>query len=89
MPGLGELLAVVATDALELGIEQGGLRELLERRRSARAQGRLYGIGYAAIVEPSMSNMGYITTVLPPGLVWDTFSGASPAFFACSKICAR
>ena len=52
--------------ALELGIEQGGLCELLERRRSARAQGRLYGIGYAAIVEPSISNMGYITTVLPP-----------------------
>jgi 2-furoyl-CoA dehydrogenase large subunit len=25
----------------------------------------LYGIGYAAIVEPSISNMGYITTVLP------------------------
>jgi 2-furoyl-CoA dehydrogenase large subunit len=51
--------------ALELGIEQGGLGELLERRRIARAQGRLYGIGYAAIVEPSMSNMGYITTVMP------------------------
>ena len=51
--------------ALELGIEQGGLRELLDRRRIARAQGRLYGIGYAAIVEPSMSNMGYITTVIP------------------------
>ena len=33
-------------------------------RRGARAEGRLYGIGYAAIVEPSISNMGYITTVL-------------------------
>ena len=30
----------------------------------ARAEGRLYGIGYAAVVEPSVSNMGYITTVL-------------------------
>ena len=29
-------------------------------------QGRLYGIGFAAVVEPSISNMGYITTVLSP-----------------------
>ena len=26
----------------------------------------VYGIGYAAVVEPSISNMGYITTVLSP-----------------------
>jgi 2-furoyl-CoA dehydrogenase large subunit len=51
--------------ALELAAERGGLAELLERRERARAEGRLYGIGYAAIVEPSISNMGYITTVLP------------------------
>lgn len=43
---------------------QGGLDELLARRAEARAQHRLYGIGYAALVEPSISNMGYITTVL-------------------------
>lgn len=42
--------------------EQG----LLERQRAARAAGRLYGIGVAAIVEPSVSNMGYISTVLTP-----------------------
>ena len=36
------------------------------RRDEARAEGRLYGIGYAAVVEPSISNMGYITTVLSP-----------------------
>ena len=29
-------------------------------------RGRPYGIGYAAVVEPSVSNMGYITTVLTP-----------------------
>ena len=29
-----------------------------------RAEGRLYGIGFAAAVEPSISNMGYITTLL-------------------------
>ena len=35
-----------------------------QRRDEARAAGRLYGIGYTAAVEPSVSNMGYITTVL-------------------------
>ena len=44
----------------------GGHAELLRRRDAARAEGRLYGIGYAAVVEPSVSNMGYITAVLTP-----------------------
>jgi len=44
---------------------EGGLAELRERQARARAEGRLYGIGFAAIVEPSVSNMGYITTALP------------------------
>jgi 2-furoyl-CoA dehydrogenase large subunit len=52
------------TAALELACRRGDLRSLLERRDAARAQGRLYGIGYAAVVEPSISNMGYITTVM-------------------------
>lgn len=51
--------------ALELMQDEGGLAELYARRERARAEGRLYGIGFAAIVEPSISNMGYITTVLP------------------------
>ncbi len=42
---------------------QGGLEELKRRREQARAEGRLYGIGYAAVVEPSQSNMGYISTL--------------------------
>jgi 2-furoyl-CoA dehydrogenase large subunit len=50
--------------AVDLAVEQGGLAELKKRRDEARAQGRLYGIGYAAVVEPSISNMGYITTVM-------------------------
>src|SRR5258707_7457744 len=45
-------------------LEQGGIGELKARRDLARADGKLYGIGYAAVVEPSVSNMGYITTVL-------------------------
>jgi 2-furoyl-CoA dehydrogenase large subunit len=51
--------------ALELVQTEGGLPALYAKRDRARAEGRLYGIGFAAIVEPSISNMGYITTVLP------------------------
>jgi len=51
--------------ALELVQSEGGLADLYAKRERARAEGRLYGIGFAAIVEPSISNMGYITTVLP------------------------
>ena len=52
--------------ALASALEGGGHAELLRRRDVARAEGRLYGIGYAAVVEPSVSNMGYITAVLTP-----------------------
>ena len=52
--------------AMEKALEGGGHAELLRRREAARAEGRLYGIGYAAVVEPSVSNMGYITAVLTP-----------------------
>ena len=44
--------------------EEGHLAALKARARQAREEGRLYGIGFAAVVEPSISNMGYITTVL-------------------------
>ena len=44
-------------------VEEGGLRELIHRRDAARKEGRLYGIGYASCVEPSQSNMGYISTL--------------------------
>ena len=50
--------------ALDVAARDGGLAELVRRRAEARAAGRLYGIGYTAAVEPSVSNMGYITTVL-------------------------
>ncbi len=53
--------------AVDRAIEQGGLDELKRLRDRARAEGRLYGIGFAAVVEPSISNMGYITTVLTAG----------------------
>jgi 2-furoyl-CoA dehydrogenase large subunit len=51
-------------EAIARAVEQGQLAELRKRRDEARAQGRLYGIGFTAVVEPSVSNMGYITTVL-------------------------
>jgi len=52
--------------ALETALAQGGFAELRKRQQAARAQGRIYGIGLTAAVEPSVSNMGYITTVLTP-----------------------
>ncbi|MFM0225403.1 xanthine dehydrogenase family protein molybdopterin-binding subunit [Paraburkholderia dipogonis] len=52
-------------EALRRALAEGGYDELLARREAARKEGRLYGIGFAAIVEPSVSNMGYITTVMP------------------------
>jgi 2-furoyl-CoA dehydrogenase large subunit len=51
-------------EAIRRGASEGSLAELKSRRDAARAEGRLYGIGYTAVVEPSVSNMGYITTVL-------------------------
>lgn len=51
-------------EAVAGAVEQGRLAELKAKRDAARAEGRLYGIGFTAVVEPSVSNMGYITTVL-------------------------
>lgn len=48
----------------QLALQTAEAQQLQERQRAARAAGRLYGIGVAAIVEPSVSNMGYISTVL-------------------------
>ncbi|MHA1108593.1 MAG: xanthine dehydrogenase family protein molybdopterin-binding subunit [Alphaproteobacteria bacterium] len=50
---------------LEIAEREGGLDELKRRRDEARKEGRLYGIGYATIVEPAQSNMGYLSNILP------------------------
>jgi 2-furoyl-CoA dehydrogenase large subunit len=50
--------------AIEKALGNGRLDELRRRRDAARAAGRKYGIGYAAIVEPAMSNMGYLSTLM-------------------------
>ena len=51
---------------LEAATRDGGLAGLQAHRDAARAAGKHYGIGFAAVVEPSVSNMGYITAALTP-----------------------
>ncbi|MBI4293995.1 MAG: molybdopterin-dependent oxidoreductase, partial [Betaproteobacteria bacterium] len=51
--------------AVEIAIGDGRLEALKQRRDQMRAQGRLYGIGFAHAVEPGVSNMGYLSTLLP------------------------
>jgi len=50
--------------AIDLTLGDGRLDDLERRRDAARAAGRKYGIGFAAVVEPAMSNMGYLSTLL-------------------------
>jgi 2-furoyl-CoA dehydrogenase large subunit len=52
--------------AVETTTGEGRLADLVRRRDAARAAGRHYGIGFAAVVEPGMSNMGYLSTLLTP-----------------------
>lgn len=40
---------------------------LRTRQRAARAEGRLFGIGLAATVDPCVTNIGYIALARPPG----------------------
>jgi 2-furoyl-CoA dehydrogenase large subunit len=50
--------------AVEMTLGAGRLDALKRRRDEARAAGRKYGIGFAVVVEPAMSNMGYLSTLL-------------------------
>ena len=52
--------------AVETATGEGRLDDLKRRRDAARAAGRRYGIGFAVVVEPGMSNMGYLSTLLTP-----------------------
>ena len=52
--------------AVDTATGDGRLERLRARRDAARADGRRFGIGFAAVVEPSISNMGYITMALTP-----------------------
>ncbi len=51
-------------EAVKIATGDGRFDDLKKRRDAARAAGRIYGIGFAAIVEPGMSNMGYLSTLL-------------------------
>ncbi len=50
--------------AVEEATGSGRLADLKRRREGARKEGRIYGIGFAAVVEPAMSNMGYLSTLM-------------------------
>jgi 2-furoyl-CoA dehydrogenase large subunit len=52
--------------AVETASGEGRLDDLRRRRDAARAAGKHYGIGFAVVVEPGMSNMGYLSTLLTP-----------------------
>jgi 2-furoyl-CoA dehydrogenase large subunit len=47
--------------AFDLLLDQAGYGELRQAQQQARDQGRLVGIGLATTVDPSVSNMGYVT----------------------------
>ena len=46
---------------LRMALEMAGYDALREDQRRARAEGRLFGIGIALAVDPSVSNMAYVT----------------------------
>ena len=51
---------------LDLALDLADYVSLKARRESARAEGRLFGIGFACGVEPSGSNMAYVTLAQTP-----------------------
>jgi 2-furoyl-CoA dehydrogenase large subunit len=52
--------------ALELALQMARYEELRLEQKRAREAGRLFGVGLAIGVDPSVSNMGYITIAMPP-----------------------
>jgi len=54
--------------AFEKALEVARYDELRREQIRARADGRLFGIGLAVAVDPSVSNMGYVTIALDPQL---------------------
>lgn len=51
--------------ALERALERAGYQRLRERQRAAREDGRLLGVGLATIVDPSGTNLGYVSVATP------------------------
>ena len=53
---------------LDRAVELARYPELRREQAAARAAGRLFGIGVALAVDPSVSNMGYVAIALDPQL---------------------
>lgn len=51
--------------AIDIATGEGRLEALKRRREQMRAQGKLYGIGYAFVLSPSVQNVGYLSVLLP------------------------
>ena len=51
---------------MDLVVEMSQYEDLKKQRDEAQKEGRLFGIGIATGIDPSVSNMGYITIALPP-----------------------
>ncbi|HHY67097.1 MAG TPA: molybdopterin-dependent oxidoreductase, partial [Alicyclobacillus sp.] len=52
--------------AFRMALERLGYQDFRRRQAEARKNGKYLGVGFACIVEPSGSNMGYITLALTP-----------------------
>ena len=64
---------------LDRVLELGKYDELRERQARAREEGRHFGIGIATIVDPSGTNMGYVTLAKDPGERATEMSGCTEA----------
>jgi 2-furoyl-CoA dehydrogenase large subunit len=53
-------------EVLRRAVALSGYQELRARQRGGRRDGRLRGVGVAAVVDSSTSNMGYVTLALDP-----------------------
>ncbi|HYF95422.1 MAG TPA: xanthine dehydrogenase family protein molybdopterin-binding subunit [Symbiobacteriaceae bacterium] len=51
---------------LQRGLDTANYAELRREQAEARKQGKLFGIGMALAVDPSVSNMGYVTIAYEP-----------------------
>jgi 2-furoyl-CoA dehydrogenase large subunit len=51
--------------ALDLALERSGYDDVRERQLAAGGEGRLLGVGLATIVDPSGTNLGYVSVATP------------------------
>jgi 2-furoyl-CoA dehydrogenase large subunit len=52
--------------AFQLALDTGKYKEFRQKQEEERHKDKIFGVGLACIVEPSGSNMGYITIALTP-----------------------